>query len=439
MLLADGTTLSKENIEQLNAHGPYSMAVWKSGDMSIGNEEGLAGRSNYFLDLIRKEILKNFSLEEIKNLSILDIGCNDGWVLHNLSDLPFKKMVGIEPRQKNIDKGKLVRKLLKLDNNVVYKLGTIEDLGDQTYDIVICAGVLYHVESIPIALKNIRKACKKMIFVESRCISSRYITKELESEIEMRDLAYFFNKNICGVTAQKYESAYYDGSSAFSTVVNVPTTETLIMHLNVVGFDNITVVVDEQKYRNDVWQDKRPLSGVCLTAFIENDKKEIADEETNWINGYERGLKDTILPFQYIKNLYSLICLSSNIDLSNNNNLKNTYEYLKTKNVEQFDSSKCNPIIELDKYSSEIIKNFIYSPFDKISLEYGKSLNKKGDFIKAIEVIKGVTEKTNSDWRSVYRGFHLLVSIYKTLGDTEKINFYSELASKSNSKYKVEV
>ena len=42
---------------------------------------------------------------EIKDFSILDIGCNDGWVLHQLSDLPFKKMVGIEPREKNIEKG----------------------------------------------------------------------------------------------------------------------------------------------------------------------------------------------------------------------------------------------------------------------------------------------------------------------------------------------
>ena len=40
-------------------------------------------------------------------MSIADIGCYDGWILHELSDLPFKRMVGIEPRQKNIDKGNI--------------------------------------------------------------------------------------------------------------------------------------------------------------------------------------------------------------------------------------------------------------------------------------------------------------------------------------------
>jgi SAM-dependent methyltransferase len=436
MLLKDGTKLSNQDVEELNANGPYSMAIWKSGDVSIGNEEGLAGRSNYFLDLIRKEILKNFSLDNIKDISILDIGCNDGWVLHNLSDLPFKKMVGIEPRQKNIDKGKIVRKLLKLNNNVEYRIGSIEDIGDELFDVVICAGVLYHVESIPIALKRIKQACKNMVFIESRCISSKHITTELASEIEMRDLAYFFNDNICGVTAQKYESAYYDGSSAISTVVNVPTTETLIMHLNAVGFQKINIVVDEQKYRDDVWQDKRPLSGVCLTAFIDKKNQKTVDEESDWIHGYEKGLRETILPFDFIEKLYNYICLSKKNKILDVN-IKNTVEYIKSQNVKNFGDYQCIPNSSLNKYSNEIIKNFIYNPFDKISLEYAKCLSKDDKYKDSIKIIKGITEKLNSDWRCVYRCFHLLAEIYKATGEIKKSNFYSKLAKKSNAKYKV--
>ena len=35
MLLHDGTSLSTEQIEILNANGPYSMAVWKSGEVCV--------------------------------------------------------------------------------------------------------------------------------------------------------------------------------------------------------------------------------------------------------------------------------------------------------------------------------------------------------------------------------------------------------------------
>ena len=67
MLLHDGSELTKEQIEELNANGPYSMAVWNSGDVSVGNEEGLTGRSEYFMKLIREAILKNFTKEEIRD------------------------------------------------------------------------------------------------------------------------------------------------------------------------------------------------------------------------------------------------------------------------------------------------------------------------------------------------------------------------------------
>ena len=91
--MGSGTSnkISNEQIEALNANGPYSMAVWTSGDMRIGNEEGLKGRSAFFTKCIRKTILRNFTLDEIKTFSILDIGCNDGWVLNELSDLPYGK------------------------------------------------------------------------------------------------------------------------------------------------------------------------------------------------------------------------------------------------------------------------------------------------------------------------------------------------------------
>ena len=50
MILKDGSKLNLKNIETLNALGPYSMAIWKSGDVELGNEESLAGRSQYFLN-----------------------------------------------------------------------------------------------------------------------------------------------------------------------------------------------------------------------------------------------------------------------------------------------------------------------------------------------------------------------------------------------------
>ena len=48
MILKDGSKLNLKNIETLNALGPYSMAIWKSGDVELGNEEVWQERSHYF-------------------------------------------------------------------------------------------------------------------------------------------------------------------------------------------------------------------------------------------------------------------------------------------------------------------------------------------------------------------------------------------------------
>ena len=91
---------TNEQIELINAHGPFNHSAWRSGDVEITNEERLLGRGDHLVKLIRKTITDRFTKDEIALMSIADIGCYDGWILHSLSDLPFRRMVGIEPRKK---------------------------------------------------------------------------------------------------------------------------------------------------------------------------------------------------------------------------------------------------------------------------------------------------------------------------------------------------
>ena len=437
MLLHDGSKITKTQIEELNANGPYSMAIWRSGEISVGNEEGLSGRSEYFLKLIRQSILNKFTLQELNQLSILDIGCNDGWVLHQLADLPFYKMVGIEPREKNINKGRKVREILKLNNSVEYRVGDIETLDEESFDIVICAGVLYHVESIPVALRKIRKACKRMVFIESRCISSEYITSKLKEEIEMRDLVYQFEDEICGITAQKYESSYHDGSTTQTAMVNIPTTETLIMNLNILGFDNIDIVADADTYRKDVWKDRRPLGGVCISASLPEKPATFESEEERWIDEYEKGLEREVFSRDYIESLYKVFCLNKS-EIKLTGKLLNTYNFLTLSDNSYSIKNDLLPDGYDSKYALEIVKNWRYSPCDKIALEYGKLLMSEGNLENALDVLKSVTTKLNADWRSVYRSFHLISKIYVSKNDSDKANNYRQLCLKSNPKYPVE-
>ncbi len=433
MLLKDGTSISNEDIETLNAHGPYSMAIWSSGNISVGNEEGLKGRSAYFTKLIRKALLENFTLDEIKTFSILDVGCNDGWVLHSLSDLPFAKMVGIEPREKNIQKGQVVRKILKCENRVDYRCGDIESLGSETFDIVICAGVLYHVESIPLALRQLRNVCKRFLFIESRCMASSFMNNKLKEHIEMRDLVYQFKKPIYGLTAQKFESAYHDGSARHTTIVNIPTTESLLMNLEILGFDNIKVVADTKTYRSSVWKNRRPLEGVCITAKINSVETHQPFDEKAWISKYEASLQQTILSRKIVLPLYRYFVEK-----------KSPYPMpLKAWLVLRYITA---PIWISKLYEKllrfyaqgielEILKNLRYSPADKITLEWGKILYTEGHLDEALKTLKQISSKLNSDWRAVYRSFFLMSQILKQQGKNTEAERYLNLCNTCNPKY----
>jgi hypothetical protein len=94
---------SSINWKKLNSYGPYSMGVWTNSEgTKVGNQESMDGRAEVMLRKLRSELLSTFSVDQISNMSIVDIGCHDGWLLQNLSDIPFKSMTGVEPREKNV-------------------------------------------------------------------------------------------------------------------------------------------------------------------------------------------------------------------------------------------------------------------------------------------------------------------------------------------------
>jgi len=275
-----------------------------------------------------------------------------------------------------------------------------------------------------------------MVFLESRCLSSHHITKELKAEIEMRDLVYQFKDEICGVTAQKYESAYHDGSAAHTTIVNVPSTESLIMNLQILGYDNIDVVSDPDTYRADVWQDKRPLGGVCMAATLSNTAVTLDAEEDAWIITYEKALEAETLPREFLEPLYKIFSINEEVAVQGD--MAKIKSYIASSEADAIEvEAAWLPEISQNKHAREIVKNFRYRPNQKIALEYGKLLKCEGKLDEAIEVLKTITTELNADWRAAYRANHLISLIYKEQGKVKLAQKYLKLTLQGNPKFPV--
>jgi len=428
--------LSSEKIELINAHGPYNHSVWTYQGLRISNEERLSGRVEFIAKKIRECILSNFTMDEIKNMSIVDIGCYDGWILQDLSDLPFSKIIGIEPRESNITKGKMIREQLNIESEVEFKTGDINSLGNQKFDIVICTGVLHHVESIPLAIHNLSSICNKMLFIETIILSSKHITKSFAKEMEMKDIVYFNRIKRCGLTGQKLESSYYDGSTDKLKVVSVPSLESLLMYLEIEGFSNLQIVVDPKSYNPISKKGGRLANLVAICALLGKAENAWISDESSWIETYELGLMKTVLNRRFIEPLYRLFHFQK-IDLKSPFFLLATSLYIHSPNWLSGLFRYITKIWSNDEYTLEIIKNLRFSPEDKICLELGKMLYCKQDYPGAISVLKNVTQKLNADWRSVYRSFYLLSQIYKEIGAIGESERYRNLCLIANPKFPI--
>jgi len=428
--------LNNQKIELINAYGPYHHAIWSSEGVTVSNEERLSGRGEFMVKRIRECILKHFTLDEIKRLSILDIGCYDGWILHQLSDLPFAEMVGIEPRRKNIIKGQKVREILNIKSKVKFEIGDIQSLGDKKFDIVICVGLLHHLESLPEAIRRLKSVSRKMLFIETICLSSKHITKAFRKQIEMKDLVYFYRDKICGITGQKFETSYSDGSTNKSCVVSIPSIESLLMYMDVCGFDNIEIVGEPRLYRATVWKNERPFNAVCLCALVGSKEEKKISNESSWVQDYEMGLANTVIKRYYIEPLYKFFCLQK-IYLHSPFFFLNTLLYIRSSSWLLGVFRYLTKIWLNDKYALEIIKNLRFNPRDKLCLEYGKILYNEQNYEEAISVLKSVTQRLNADWRSVYRSFYLLSQIYKEIGVINESERYKDLCLVANPKFPI--
>ncbi len=409
--------------KRLNAFGPYSMGVWRnSAGVKVGNQESMDGRAEVMLETLRSQLLSHYSFEQLSKMTIVDIGCHDGWLLHNLSDLPFKEMVGVEPRQKNILKGTIVRDELGLTNNIEFVVGDVATLGNRTFDIVVSTGVLYHVESIPAFLRALKGICTDFLFIESRTINSGLVNGEVVKQSELVDLPYKFDQHSVGMSMHKFESSYSDGSARDDTVVSLPTPEAILMYLQSLDFQEIAVVLGPEAFRSAIKRKDRPLDGVCITARI------LASDTSTSSDGFRQLGMESARRFEAI---YEHVALPEDVvrlvlavavgDESLVSPLRGSLEVWLQPG--SFHDSKLESMIVsslgLDANQSVIFSDLKYGPLDKAELELAKLDFFEGNYQSARDRLDELVRRPNADWRSTYRGYFFLSLIGQQTSDSD--------------------
>lgn len=426
--------LDADAVELANAYGPYTHGTWAGQDVVIGNEEALAGRGAFMASLIRRAVLDRFTPQQMRTMTLVDVGCYDGWLICQLADLPFARLIGVEPRQKNLDKGRMIRQLLGIETRCEFRQGSIETLGetlaDVQADVVTCTGLFHHLASVADGVARLHAICGKFLFLETLCMPDTIEDERLRDALELKDLPYFFGSQRFGVTGHKLETGYSDGSATQMSVVSLPSVATLQMFLEVQGFDDVQVVADPEAYRQAVPGGWRQFSAACLTAV----KGETANDGSAWIAEYENGLVGTVLPLAVTRDLHARFCLKQEPARSPEL-ARIIHAVLTTTGRARESATRRLRRRVTDRFALELIKNLAFSPQDKIALEHGKSLAAAGRHAEARTVLLQVTRRLNADWRAVYRAFCVLAWLGRATGDAAGASRYDELCLIANPQF----
>ena len=104
--------------------------------------------------------------EERRRMRVVDLGCLEGGYAVEFAKLGFQTL-GIEARQDNLDKCNFVKSDLQLSNLEFVKddVRNVENYGQ--FDIVLCYGLLYHLNDPVSFIRTLNRVTKKLLLLST--------------------------------------------------------------------------------------------------------------------------------------------------------------------------------------------------------------------------------------------------------------------------------
>jgi SAM-dependent methyltransferase len=130
-----------------------------------------------FITPLLRELRQSVGIE-----SALDVGCGLGDFSGYLSEFGIPKVVGIDGREENV---------VEARNRHVgpqFQISDAEELSVQalgSFDLVLCFGLLYHLENPMRAIRMLRALTKEVLILESMCVPGDKPKLELLDEEEV--------------------------------------------------------------------------------------------------------------------------------------------------------------------------------------------------------------------------------------------------------------
>lgn len=191
-------------------------------------------------------------------LSAADLACHQGWFSTHLAQSGFGRVTGIDARSEHIADAGLIRDALGLSSRIdlverdVHAV-TAQEFG--THDLVLCFGLIYHLENPIGALRVARSLCKRLCLVETQVVPG------LTGWVDYG--SYRFVRPLKGSFGIIDETGETHGPEASTTgICLVPSVEALCWIMDRIGFRRVEVLpVPDDGYEQLVHRKRVMVAG----------------------------------------------------------------------------------------------------------------------------------------------------------------------------------
>jgi tRNA (mo5U34)-methyltransferase len=102
----------------------------------------------------------------------VDLACHQGWFSYQLAQRGFAEIVGIDARANHVEDAELLHRAMGVANfrAIQSDIHAADQLKLEPFDVVLCFGLIYHLENPIGALRQARALCRGTCLIETQIV-----------------------------------------------------------------------------------------------------------------------------------------------------------------------------------------------------------------------------------------------------------------------------
>lgn len=209
--------------------------------------------------MIEDCLRENFDEPQLRDASAIDLACHQGWFSTQLAQRGLKQVTGIDARDGHVADARLISQALGLAN-VVFRASDVHALSpdrDGIHDLVLCLGLIYHLENPVGALRVARQLCRKLCLIETQIAPGQNGWMDFGSHRYVRPIQGSF------AVLDETEETHGPETSTLGICL-VPSLDALLWILPRVGFSRVQVLPPPEDAYEQLAHHKR----VMVAAYV---------------------------------------------------------------------------------------------------------------------------------------------------------------------------